>query len=71
MTSKYVVCSFLQMQIAEHAAKVKECRKELRQIEHSYAQMQLFTAQIEDDLQQLTLTLDEDQERMDTQCLSR
>lgn len=70
---KYVVvlCLLQQMELAKCAVEVRECRKELMQTEHSYAQMQLFTAQIEDDLQQLTLTLDEDQECMDAHCLSR
>lgn len=70
---KYVVvlCLLQQMELAKCAVEVRECRKELMQTEHSYAQMQLFTAQIEDDIQQLTLTLDEDQECMDAHCLSR
>ncbi|XP_076444096.1 uncharacterized protein LOC143282366 [Babylonia areolata] len=61
----------VQAQLAQCNEESHACRKELLRLQHKKAQVELRVSHLEEDLQQLHLTLDEDQERMDTQCLLR
>ncbi|KAK7116403.1 tropomyosin Lep s 1.0101-like [Littorina saxatilis] len=61
----------MEAEYQRYCAQIKECRKQLLQIGHKTSQMHLNLSQMENDLQQLSLTLDEDAECMDAQCLSR